>query len=96
MVGPRGEVEVKAAIIYDGIAVAVLHFNPSDGLLLPFGISPVETGVSPQVIESVKPQPTRYCDRQVTHVVLGGCAAWNRGADYVKLLVPTLAPEPGA
>lgn len=54
MVGPRGKVEVKAAIIYDGIAVAVLHFNPSDGLLLPLGIPPVETGVSPQVIENVK------------------------------------------
>jgi len=54
MVGPRGEVEVKAAIIYNGIAVAVLHFNPSDGLLLPLGIPSVETEVSPQVIENVK------------------------------------------
>ena len=54
MVGPRGEVEVKAAIIYDGTAVAVLHLNPSDGSLLPLGISPVETKVSPQVIENVK------------------------------------------
>jgi hypothetical protein len=54
MVGPRGEVEVKAAIIYDGMAVAVLHFNSSDGMLLPLGIPPVETGVSPQVIENVK------------------------------------------
>jgi len=23
-------------------------------------------------------------------IVPGGCAAWNRGADFVKLLVPTL------
>ena len=53
MVGPRGEVEIKAAIIYDGIAVAVLHFNSSDGMLLPLGIHPVEIGVSPQVIEQV-------------------------------------------
>ncbi|MCD6435857.1 MAG: hypothetical protein J7L15_05665, partial [Clostridiales bacterium] len=52
-VGPRGEVEIKAAIIYDGIAVAVLHFNSSDGMLLPLGIHPVEIGVSPQVIEGV-------------------------------------------
>jgi len=28
--------------------------------------------------------------------VPGGCAAWNRGADYVKHLVPALAPEQGA
>ena len=46
VVGPRGEVEIKAAIIYDGIAVAVLHFNSSDGMLLPLGIHPVEIGVS--------------------------------------------------
>jgi len=53
MVGPRSEVEVKAAIIYDGMAVAVLHFNSSDGMLLPLGIHPVEIGVSRQVIERV-------------------------------------------
>ncbi len=53
MVGPRGEVEVKAAIIYDGIAVAVLHFNSSEGMLLPLGIPPVEIEVSPQLIERV-------------------------------------------
>jgi len=29
-------------------------------------------------------------------VVPGGYAAWNRGADFVKLLVPALAPEQGA
>jgi len=52
-VGPRGEVEIKAAIIYDGIAVSILHFNSSDGMLLPLGIHPVEIGVSPQVIERV-------------------------------------------
>jgi len=28
--------------------------------------------------------------------VPGGCAAWNHGADFVKLLVPALAPEQGA
>ena len=54
MTGPRGEVEVKAAIVYDGTAVAVLHFNPSSGSILPLGIDVVETGVSPQLIENIK------------------------------------------
>jgi len=54
MTGPRGEVEVKAAIVYDGTAVAVLHFNPSSGSILPLGIHVVETGVSPQIIENIK------------------------------------------
>ena len=34
--------------------------------------------------------------RQVIAVVPGGCAAWNRGADFVQLLAPALAPEQGA
>jgi len=54
MTGPRGEVEVKAAIVYDGTVVAVLHFNPSSGSILPLGIDVVETGVSPQLIENIK------------------------------------------
>ncbi|WDN88001.1 hypothetical protein BuS5_00969 [Desulfosarcina sp. BuS5] len=54
MTGLRGEVEVKAAIVYDGTAVAVLHFNPSSGSILPLGIHVVETGVSPQIIENIK------------------------------------------
>ena len=54
MTGPRGEVEVKAAIVYDGTAVAVLHFNPSSGSILPLGIDVIETGVSPQLIENIK------------------------------------------
>ena len=29
-------------------------------------------------------------------IVPGGCAAWNRGADFVQLLAPALAPEQGA
>jgi hypothetical protein len=28
-------------------------------------------------------------------IVPGGCAAWNRGADYVEHLAPALAPESG-
>ncbi|WP_157627858.1 hypothetical protein [Thermodesulfatator autotrophicus] len=54
MVAPRGEVEVKAAIVYDGTAVAVLHFNPLDGSILPLGVHVVARGVSPQIIENVK------------------------------------------
>jgi len=33
---------------------------------------------------------------RVNFGVPGGYAAWNRGADYVKHLVPALAPEQGA
>ena len=53
MTAPRGEVEVKAAIIYDGTAVAVLHFNPQDGALLPLGIHPRVFGVTPP-LETIK------------------------------------------
>ena len=53
MTAPRGEVEVKAAIIYDGMAVAVLHFNPQDGALLPLGIHPRAFGVNPP-LETIK------------------------------------------
>lgn len=53
MTAPRGEVEVKAAIIYDGVAVAVLHFNPQDGSLLPLGVHPRVFGVNPP-IENIK------------------------------------------
>ncbi len=53
MTAPRGEVEVKAAIIYDGMAVAVLHFNPQDGALLPLGIHPRVFGVTPP-LETIK------------------------------------------
>ncbi len=39
MRGPAGEVEIKAGILYQGIAVAVLHFNPLSGDVLPLGIN---------------------------------------------------------
>jgi len=37
---PGGEVILKAAIVYKGIAVGVLEFNPVDGTLLPTGYHP--------------------------------------------------------
>jgi hypothetical protein len=38
-----------------------------------------------------------FCQRfwPVISKVPGGCAAWNRGADYVEHLAPALAPEQG-
>ena len=33
---------------------------------------------------------------QVSQIVPGGYAAWNRGADFVQHLAPALAPEQGA
>ncbi len=38
--GPAGEIEVKAGILYQGTVVAVLHFNPLNGSVLPLGITP--------------------------------------------------------
>ncbi len=40
---------------------------------------------------TVGAQPAKTSDSYVP----GGCAAGNRGADYVKLLAPALAPEQG-
>jgi len=37
---PGGEVILKAAIVYKGMAVGVLEFNPVDGTLLPTGYHP--------------------------------------------------------
>ena len=51
--GPRGETDVKAAILYEGIVVAVLHFNPIDGSLLPIGFHPLTSGATVQ-IESIR------------------------------------------
>ncbi len=38
--GPAGEIEIKAGILYQGSVVAVLHFNPVNGKVLPIGIHP--------------------------------------------------------
>jgi hypothetical protein len=40
MRAPGGELEIKAGLLYEGVAVAVLHFNPRDGSLLPLGVNP--------------------------------------------------------
>ena len=37
MKAPAGEVVVKAAILYQGVAVGALEFSPVDGVLLPKG-----------------------------------------------------------
>ncbi len=37
---PAGEIEIKAAIVYQGFAIAALRFNPADGTLLPLGYNP--------------------------------------------------------
>ena len=35
--GPRGEVDLKTALVYEGLAVAILHFDPQTGQVLPKG-----------------------------------------------------------
>ncbi len=40
MKSPAGEVVVKAAILYQGVAVGALEFSPVDGVLLPRGYHP--------------------------------------------------------
>ncbi len=37
---PRGEVDMKAGLMYRGTVVAVLHLNPEDGTVLPMGMPP--------------------------------------------------------
>ncbi|NOZ12766.1 MAG: hypothetical protein GXO69_03845 [Acidobacteria bacterium] len=51
--GPSGEIEMKAGILYQGIAVGVLRINPENGSILPLGIIPCrsETAVG---VQSVK------------------------------------------
>ena len=38
MRSPNGETEIKGGILYQGVVVAVLHFNPLNGKVLPLGI----------------------------------------------------------
>ena len=40
MKAPAGEVVVKAAILYQGVAVGALEFDPVNGVLLPRGYHP--------------------------------------------------------
>lgn len=51
MIGPRGDVEIKAAILYDRIAATVLHFNPVDGSILPLGVLPIVSRTTIQLIK---------------------------------------------
>ncbi len=37
---PRGEIDMKAGLMYRGTVVAVLHLNPEDGTVLPMGMPP--------------------------------------------------------
>ncbi len=38
--GPSGEIELKAGLVYQGSVIAVLHFSPVDGAVLPLGLHP--------------------------------------------------------
>ena len=38
--GPAGDIQLKAGLLYQGVAVAVLQFNPLTGNVLPLGINP--------------------------------------------------------
>ncbi len=40
MRSPNGEIEIKGGVLYQGAIVAVLHFKPLDGRVLPLGINP--------------------------------------------------------
>jgi len=40
MRAPAGEIEIKAGVLYQGVVVATLHFNPINGEVLPRGIHP--------------------------------------------------------
>ncbi len=59
MRAPAGEIEVKAGILYQGSVVAVLHFNPQDGTVLPLGMHPriyqIQTSNTIQMIKSQLP-----------------------------------------
>ncbi len=55
MRAPGGETILKAAIVYQGMAVGVLEFSPLDGALLPKGYKPrVYTPAAPPVVERVE------------------------------------------
>jgi len=52
---PGGERQLKAAILYQGMAVGVLEFSPLDGTLLPVGYHPrIYSPVAPPALERVK------------------------------------------
>ncbi len=51
---PSGETEIKAGILYQGVVIAILHFNSEDGSILPLGINPhsYQSNVNIQSIRS--------------------------------------------
>ncbi len=53
---PGGEVILKAAIMYQGMAVGVLEFSPLDGRLLPRGYKPRVYNLASMPIEQIRQQ----------------------------------------
>ncbi len=54
-IAPRGETEIKAGIVYNGVVVGILHFSPLSGSVLPLGVPPAIYNVqTSSVDEKVK------------------------------------------
>ncbi|NPA25270.1 MAG: hypothetical protein GXO34_05545 [Deltaproteobacteria bacterium] len=49
LAGPAGETDCKAGVLYQGSVVAVLHFNPLNGEILPLGMRPPVCPETPQI-----------------------------------------------
>ncbi len=51
---PGGELIINAGLLYQGVVVAVLQFNPVDGSLLPLGVHPsvFQTGLTIPTVQS--------------------------------------------
>lgn len=54
MRGPAGDIQLKAGLLYQGVAVAVLQFNPLNGRVLPLGVNPqvYQNSVSLQAVKT--------------------------------------------
>ncbi len=52
--GPGGQLELKAGLLYRGVAVAVLRFNPLNGHVLPIGVNPqvYQSSITMQKVKS--------------------------------------------
>ena len=53
-IAPRGESQIKAALLYEGATVALLRFNPVDGSLLPLGFEPRGYPVTQPTLEKIR------------------------------------------
>lgn len=53
---PRGELEIKGALLLDGMPVAAVRFSPDNGTILPKGLHPVQlmTENNPTVLGEVE------------------------------------------